>query len=133
MEEGESALLCPQPDLLSLLHKQPSRFSLNDIDLDGVEGVHNETERPFEAAVDGVTAVAEYRLACGVIIFTHTEVPPALEGQDVVNKLIRTALEYARAERPAVWPICPFVKGYIRRHPEFQDLVSPTPATDKTR
>lgn len=50
--------------------------------------------------------------------------PPAFEGQGVAGKLVRTALEHARDERLAVWPACPFVRSYVRRHPGFQDLVS---------
>lgn len=86
--------------------------------------VHNEDERRFESTVDGLTAVSEYTLANGVMVFTHTEVPPALEGQGVAGALVRTALEHARAEDLSVWPVCPFVKSYIGRHPEFQDLES---------
>ncbi len=70
-------------------------------------------------------AVTEYKLARGMMIFTHTEVPPVFEGQGVAGKLVRTALEHARAAGLAVWPVCPFVRSYIRRHPEFQDLVAP--------
>lgn len=97
---------------------------MSDIDLDRVEVIHNEAERQFEATVDGQTAVTEYAMGRGVMVFTHTEVPPAFEGQGVASKLIRTALEHARAEGLAVWPVCPFVRSYIRRHSEFQDLVS---------
>ncbi len=97
---------------------------MGDIDLDRVAVVHNEAEGQFEAAVDGQTAVAEYTLARGVMVFTHTEVPPAFEGQGVAGKLVRTALEHARDAGLAVWPVCPFVRSYIRRHSEFQDLVA---------
>ena len=97
---------------------------MNDIDLDLVTVTHNEADGRFEATLDGVTAFTEYTLARGVMVFTHTEVPPAFEGQGVASKLIRAALERARSEGLAVWPVCPFVRSYIRRHPEFQDLVS---------
>ncbi len=97
---------------------------MKEIDLDEVVVTNNEAEGRFEAEARGRRAVAEYTLAGGRIIFTHTEVPPALEGQGVAGKLVRTALEHARAEGLAVWPLCPFVRSYIQRRPEYQDLVS---------
>ena len=92
--------------------------------LDSVAVTNNEAKRQFEAEVDGAVAVAQYTLAGDRIIFTHTEVPPEMEGQGVAGKLVRTALDHARAEGLAIQPLCPFVRSYIQRHPEYQDLVS---------
>ena len=61
--------------------------------------------------------------APGLIIYTHTEVPDALEGRGIGSKLARTVLDYARAAHLAVVPSCPFIRAYIARHPEYQDLV----------
>lgn len=88
--------------------------------------VHDNPEASrFEARVGDAVAVAEYRLVNGVMIFTHTEVPPELEGQGVGSTLVRGALEHARAQGHRVAPLCPFVASWIRRHPEFEDLVLP--------
>ncbi len=97
---------------------------MEKVNLDSVVVTNNEAKGQFEAEVRGSVAVAQYTLAGGRIIFTHTEVPPELEGQGVAGKLVRTALDYARAEGLAVWPLCPFVRSYLQRHPEYQDLVS---------
>ena len=56
-------------------------------------------------------------------MFTHTEVPRALEGKGVGNVLAKTGLEWARSEGLRVIPICPFVAAYIARHPDYADLV----------
>jgi hypothetical protein len=48
-----------------------------------------------------------------------------LEGKGLAAKLTRTALDFARAHRLRVVPLCPYVSAYIRRHSEVQDLVSP--------
>ncbi len=69
--------------------------------------------------------MAEYHLKNNVIIFTHTEVPGVMEGKGVAGTLIETALDAARAEDYQVVPLCPFVATYIRRHPEYRDLVLP--------
>jgi len=68
-------------------------------------------------------AIAEYTLAAGKIIFTHTEVPPAHEGQGIGSALIRFALASARKRGLQVVPICPFFAAYIKKHSEEQDLL----------
>lgn len=78
----------------------------------------------FEARVGGELAgAAFYRLRDGVLAFTHTEVADAHEGQGVGSRLAAAALAEARARGLAVRPFCPFIRGYIERHPEHLDLV----------
>jgi predicted GNAT family acetyltransferase len=75
---------------------------------------------------DGSLAVAEYNLMHGKIMFTHTEVPKAHEGQGVGSALIRFALAAARERGLQVVPICPFFAAYMKRHGEEQDLLDPS-------
>ncbi|WP_255684539.1 GNAT family N-acetyltransferase [Actinocorallia sp. API 0066] len=63
-----------------------------------------------------------YALKQGVITFLHTEVDPAFEGQGLGGKLVRGELEDARARGFKVVPRCPFVKAYLAKHPEFEDI-----------
>ncbi|MFB4316902.1 GNAT family N-acetyltransferase [Actinomadura sp. 21ATH] len=79
----------------------------------------------YEIRVDGELAgFAEYRTRPGKIVFTHTEVFDAFEGQGVGGALARGALDGVRAKGGlAVVPLCPFIKGWIDRHPDYQDLV----------
>ena len=86
---------------------------------------NNQGDQRWEAQVDGRVAVAEYRLRGDTIFFIHTEVPRELEGQGVASKLVKTALDDARTQHLAVVPFCPFVAGYIQRHPDYKDLVHP--------
>jgi uncharacterized protein len=86
--------------------------------------INNEEASRFEMDIDGELAVSEYRRKDSTIIFTHTEVPPHLEGKGIGNQLARTALDYARSEGLKVVPRCPFISAFIRRHPEYQDLVA---------
>jgi uncharacterized protein len=74
---------------------------------------------------DGSFAFAEYTLPQGKIVFTHTEVPKAHEGQGIGSALIRFALQAARSRGLQVIPICPFFAAYIKKHPEEQDLLDP--------
>lgn len=86
---------------------------------------NDQAAQRWEAHVDQYVAVAEYRRRGNTIFFIHTEVPHELEGQGVASKLIKTALDDASAQHLAVVPFCPFVAGYIRRHPDYKALVPP--------
>ena len=86
----------------------------------------NPDRHRFETDLgDGTIAIAEYTLPKGKIMFTHTEVPPAHEGQGIGSALIRFALAAARERGLEVIPICPFFAAYIKRHEEVQDLLDP--------
>jgi predicted GNAT family acetyltransferase len=85
---------------------------------------NNEAEGRYELAVDGELAIAAYDRREGALIFTHTQVPAALEGQGVGSRLIKAALADARAQGLKIVPLCEFVAAYIERHPQEQDLLA---------
>jgi predicted GNAT family acetyltransferase len=85
--------------------------------------INNKRDHRYELAVEGHLAAAYYSLADGVVTFLHTEVPPELGGKGVGSKLIKGALAQVRADGLKVTAQCPFVKGYIDKHPEYADLV----------
>jgi predicted GNAT family acetyltransferase len=85
---------------------------------------HNAGQHHFEIRAQGGTAVLDYMQNGATIIFTHTGVPSALEGQGLGSKLAQAGLEYARTNKLKVRALCWFVDGYIQRHPEYQDLVT---------
>ena len=83
----------------------------------------NKAQHRFEMDAGDAAAVAYYSLAPGVITFTHTEVPAALRGQGIASRLMRGALEAARTQGLKVVARCSFVAIFMRRHPEFNDLL----------
>jgi predicted GNAT family acetyltransferase len=83
----------------------------------------NRAEYEFELVVDGYRAVAAYQMEGDTIVFTHTIVPPPIEGRGVASKLIKAALDSARDRGLKVVPQCPFVRAYIERHPAYADLI----------
>ena len=86
----------------------------------------NLEQHRFEADLgDGTFAVAEYTLPKDKIVFTHTEVPSAHEGQGIGSAIVRFALRSARERGLQVIPICPFVAAYIKKHKEEYDLLDP--------
>lgn len=80
----------------------------------------------YEARIGGELAgFAEYRRRPDAVVITHTEVLPEFEGKGVGGVLVRGALDDIRAAGGQVVPVCPFTAAYIRKHPEYLDLVAP--------
>ena len=84
---------------------------------------HDRAAGRFEALVDGGRCVADYRLIGSVMHIVHTEVPAALQGRGLAAALVRQVLAQARALGWQVRPVCSYVRAYMRRHPETQDLL----------
>jgi hypothetical protein len=87
------------------------------------EVVNNPPHHRYELAVDGHIAATYYEIADRVITFVHTEVPPELGGKGIGSKLIRGALDQVRADGLKVIAQCPFVKAFIEKNPDYQDLL----------
>ena len=100
-----------------------------DLNLEAVNITNNEEAQRFEAQVDGLRAILTYRRFPDRMVLNHTEVPRPLEGKGLAAKLARTALDFARVNQLRVVPLCPYIAAFIRRHAEYQDLVS----TDELR
>jgi uncharacterized protein len=85
--------------------------------------VNNPAQNRFELVVDGHLAAAYYKRDGSVITFEHTEVPPELGGRGVGSKLVQGALDQVRSAGLKVIAECPFVKGWIGKHPAYRDLL----------
>ena len=83
--------------------------------------VDNTSSSRFELAVDGEMAIVEYRIADGAIYFTHTETPYKLQGRGIAGKLVRAAVESAKARGLRIVPRCSYVADWLQKHPEFRD------------
>lgn len=77
----------------------------------------------FELIEDGMTAVADYRRQDGRLLITHVESPPALRGKGTAGRLMTGVLDAARAAGDKVVPLCSYAVAFIRRNPQYQDLV----------
>ena len=87
--------------------------------------VRDNTERSrFAINVDGNIAFSEYLRTGDRLTIRHTEVPKALEGRGIGSALARGLLDLARTRKLKVKPLCPFVAGYIKKHPEYADLLA---------
>ena len=91
--------------------------------MSGIQVRHNPDESRFEAKVAGGTAIVEYERHKGQIELTHTEVPDEAAGQGVAQALVVYALDYARKEKLRVIPSCTYVAAYVKKHPEYNDII----------
>ncbi|UBV44881.1 N-acetyltransferase (plasmid) [Deinococcus taeanensis] len=76
---------------------------------------------------DGNTVLgfAEFRPVGDAIMLPHTEIDKAHEGEGLGSQLARAALDDVRDQGKKVLPMCPFIAAYIRRHPEYVELIHP--------
>ena len=85
--------------------------------------IDNSNERQYEVKFGDQVAKIEYIKAKDKIYLTHTEVPVALEGNGIGSQLVHMALQDIEQKDLTLIPLCPFVAGYIKNHPEWKKLV----------
>jgi predicted GNAT family acetyltransferase len=90
----------------------------------------NEARERFELDVEGHTAFVTYRKSSGAITLVHTEVPPELGGKGVGSKLARAALDTVRAKARKLTVECDFIRNFMSKHAEYNDLLAPGQGTN---
>lgn len=85
---------------------------------------HNDERQRFETQIDGVSAYMTYTFRGDLVYFDHTFVPPEFRGKGVAAALVRAGLDEARRQHWKVVPSCSYVDAFIRRNPEFEELVA---------
>jgi predicted GNAT family acetyltransferase len=86
---------------------------------------HNKKNMRFEVKMNGELAYLEYRMKGNDIAFMHTEVPEALSGKGIASALAVYAFRYAKENNQPVIVYCPFVKTFLKRHPEYNIQLDP--------
>ena len=86
--------------------------------------VDNTARSRFEYNVEGHTAFINYRRAGNILSLTHAEVPPEVEGRGIGSTMVRGTLDLIRGRGEKVIPLCSFVDVFIRRNPDYQDLLA---------
>ncbi|MDB6427036.1 GNAT family N-acetyltransferase [Curtobacterium sp. 20TX0008] len=88
--------------------------------------VRNDTDaQQYSLVEDGeVIGFAAYEVAGDEIRFTHTEVDPARRGGGHASILVQHALDDVREGSLRVVPLCTYVKAWIERHPDYQELTT---------
>jgi uncharacterized protein len=84
---------------------------------DEVAVVDEPDEERFAVHVDGATAELTYALHGKRLYLRHTGVPEEIDGRGIGGRLVRAALDRARAEQLTLVPWCPFARSWLERHP----------------
>lgn len=84
---------------------------------------HDPASRRFTTQADGHEAELVYRLQGQALVIEHTGVPEAIGGRGIAGNLVRAVLDYARAQGLRVVPACSYSAEFVKRHPEYADLV----------
>jgi predicted GNAT family acetyltransferase len=84
----------------------------------------NEGRNRFELDVDGAIAFVTYRKSPGAITLVHTDVPPELGGRGIGSKLGRATLDVVRAQGRQLSVECDFIRSFMTKHPEYNDLLA---------
>ncbi len=87
------------------------------------ELIDNENAKQYEFHIGDQLAKIEYIKSKDRIFLTHTEVPVALEGQGIGSELTEAVLQDVEKNGWTLVPLCPFVAGYIKKHPDWKKLV----------
>jgi predicted GNAT family acetyltransferase len=98
---------------------------LQDMELPPVTHTAEGHRGAFVFLIDGKPqAEMTYSVAAdSSVIINHTAVDDALRGTGAGKKLLASLVEWARAEKKKVVPICPFAKSVFEKTPEFQDVL----------
>ena len=64
-----------------------------------------------------------YTVAGSRVIIDHTDVDDRLRGTGVGKQLVRAAVEWARAEKARLLPLCPFAKSVFDKTPDYADVL----------
>ncbi|MGX5819074.1 GNAT family N-acetyltransferase [Chitinophaga lutea] len=86
---------------------------------------NNEQAQQFELSLDGELAYLVYRFYKKNIAFMHTVVPDSLGGKGIATALAEFAFRYADDKKKKVMVYCPFVAGFVRKHPEYRQQLDP--------
>ena len=86
----------------------------------------NEEAKRYELDVDGETAVVIYNPVAGGRLITETIVPVPLEGRGIASRMAKHVLSDLKERGLVILPTCPFFAGYLKKHPEYAEVVHPS-------
>jgi predicted GNAT family acetyltransferase len=81
--------------------------------------VDNPAEQRYELWLgDRLAGEIRYMPADESLVLVHTEIDPELKGQGLADVLVKGALDDLHERGIEYVPVCPFVRAYLRRHPQ---------------
>jgi predicted GNAT family acetyltransferase len=71
-----------------------------------------------------VAEMSYIKQGSGAIIIDHTEVDKSLRGQGIGQKLVRAAVDYARANNLKVRARCRYARISLEENPDYSDVLA---------
>lgn len=88
------------------------------------ELINNTDESQYEFHVGKYIPKIKYMKSVNNEIYlTHTEVPSELGGQGIGSLLVEKVLQDIEMQKLQLVPLCPFVAGYIQKHPDWRRIL----------
>lgn len=77
------------------------------------------------AGADGIEhpVWAEYAARGRTRVILHVEAHPDLRGTGAAGRFMQAMAEYARAEALTLIPHCSYAVAWLKRHPEYEDVL----------
>ena len=94
------------------------------IDVQKLPVIHKPEENRFETWVEGYLSKLDYIQDGKNFVITHVGVHPELRGQGVAGRIVEVSLQYAKENSLRVIPMCSYAAAYMRRHPEYAELMN---------
>ena len=83
-----------------------------------------DTGDRYEMIEDGQTVYADYRRQGERLYIDYVFSPVPLRGTGASGRLMAAVAGEARAQNLKITPICGYAAAWLRRSPEFRDLVA---------
>jgi predicted GNAT family acetyltransferase len=115
---------------LDILHNtERERFELQDAGHVIGKAAYKDYDGGADAGASAETSAGAEDTAATQRIFYHTVVNEEYGGQGLSGKLATEALDQTVAAGLRIVPVCPFIKKFLTKHPEYEAHVTkPTPA-----
>ena len=82
-----------------------------------------DTGQRYEMDEQGLTSWADYRRSGERLYIDHVESPPALRGTGAAGRLMKALAQDAKRQNLRITPICSYAAAWLRRSPEYRDLL----------
>lgn len=89
-----------------------------------IELIDNTDKSRFEVEIEDKMAIMDYKKKDSKLYILHTEVPKEFEGKGIASAMVKKVLNLIKEKDMKLVSLCPFVSGYIKRHPEYKSLVA---------
>ena len=88
------------------------------------KAIHEKGNKRFVIYVDKYEAFVEYNTGEGKLNLHHTHTDPELRGKGLAAQVVRAALEFARKNNLKVVPTCSYVRAFLKKNGEYDELVA---------